>query len=117
MLAAFLDDVRDGHLIAPKRMAERLCVPMTRLSKLAHVNRNALTAQANSPKVQASLSEIARIIARAAELAGDEDRAIIWFRHQPIVGFSGKTAEDLVAEGHADAVLWHLDSLDAGVYA
>lgn len=116
MLAAFLDDIRDGDLIAPRRMAERLRLPMTRLAKLAHVNRNTLAAKPESPAVQAKLGEIARIIARAAELSGDEGRAIIWFKHQPITGF-GKTAEELVEMGHADAVMWTLESMEEGVYA
>jgi hypothetical protein len=44
MLAAFLDDIRDRDMIAPRRMAERLRVPMARLARLAHVNRNTMTA-------------------------------------------------------------------------
>lgn len=117
MLANFLDAVREGDMIAPKRMAERLRVPMTGLAKLTHLNRNTLSTKAGSPSVQAKLGEIARIIARASELSGDEGRAIIWFRHQPITGFEGRTAEQLVEEGHVEAVLWHLEGLDNGVYA
>lgn len=116
MLAAFLDDIRDHDLIAPRRMAERLRLPMSRLAKLAHVNRNTMTAKPDSPAVQARLGEIARIIARAAELAGDEGRAIIWFKHQPLVGF-GRTAEELVEAGHADAVLEDLERMAEGVYS
>ncbi|NJR80361.1 hypothetical protein [Sphingomonas corticis] len=116
MLAAFLDDIRDHDMIAPRRMAERLRLPMSRLAKLAHVNRNTMTAKPESPAVQAKLGEIARIIARAAELAGDEGRAIIWFRHQPIPGW-GKTAEELVEEGYAGAVMEDLERMAAGVYS
>lgn len=117
MLANFLDTVRDGDMIAPRRMAARLRVPMTGLAKLAQVNRNTLSSKAGSPLVQARLGEIAYIIGRAADLAGDEGRAIIWFRHQPIVGFGGKTAEELVIEGHAGAVRTHLERLEDGVYS
>lgn len=117
MLAAFLDGVRDGDMIAPRRLAARLHVPMTGLARMARLNRNTLAAKAKSPAVQAKLGEIARIIARAADLTGDEGRAIIWFRHQPIVGFGGKTAENLVEDGHAEAVMWHLEGLENGVYA
>lgn len=117
MLASFLDSVRDGDMIAPRRMAERLRVPMTSLARMTHLNRNTLAAKAGSPAVQTKLGEIARIIARAAELSGDEGRAIIWFRHQPITGFDGKTAEQLVEEGHATAVTWHLEGLANGTYA
>ena len=114
MLAAFLDDIRRDDLIAPRRMAERLRVPMARLAKLAHVNRNTMTAKPDSPAVQAKLGEIARIIARAAELTEDEGRAVIWFKYQPIPGF-GRTAEQLVEDGHADLVLEDLERQAAGV--
>ena len=114
MLAAFLKDISEGGLIAPQRMAKRLSLPMTRLSKLAHVNRNTLSAQPDSPAVQAKLGEIARIISRAAELTEDEGAAAIWFKYQPIPGFGGKTAEEIVEAGHAEAVLWHLESIEAG---
>ena len=117
MLATFLESVHEGNMIAPRLMAAELRLPMTDLAKLAGVNRNTLSTKAGSPAVQSGLGAIARIIAKASELAGDEGRAIIWFRHQPLVGFEGKTAEELVEAGHADAVIWHLESLDNGVYA
>lgn len=116
MLAVFLDEIRDGDLIAPKRMAERLRLPMTRLSKLAHLNRNTMVTRPDSPAVQEKLGQIARIITRAADLAGDEGRAIIWFKHQPIPGW-GKTAEELVEEGLAREVLDDLDRMAEGVYS
>ena len=116
MLAAFLDDIRDDDIILPRRLAERLRLPMTRLAKLAHLNRNTMTARPESPAVQAKLGEIARIIARAAELSGDEGRAIIWFKHQPLPGW-GRTAEQLVEDGKADGVLWSLEGMEAGVYS
>ncbi len=117
MLANFLEAVHEGNMIAPKRMAAELRLPMTDLAKLARVNRNTLSTKAGSAAVQAGLGTIARIVAKAAELAGDEGRAIIWFRHQPITGFDGKTAEELVQAGQADAVIWYLESLESGVYA
>jgi uncharacterized protein (DUF2384 family) len=115
MLANFLETVSENNLIMPKRMAERLCVRMTSLAKLAHLNRNSFAKPA-SPIVQERLGEIARIIAKAAELTEDEGKAIIWFRHQPIVGF-GMTAEQLVEQGHAKLVLEHLDRMKEGVYS
>lgn len=116
MLAAFLDEIREGDLIAPRRMAERLRLPMTRLSKLAHLNRNTMLSRPGSPAVQEKLGQIARIIARAADLTGDEGRAIIWFKHQPIPGW-GKTAEELVEQGMAHEVLDDLERMAEGVYS
>ncbi len=122
MLAAFLDDICDHDMIAPRRMAERLRLPLTRLAKLAklaklaQINRNTMAAKPGSPAVQARLGEIAQIITCAAELSGDEGRAIIWFRRQPLPGF-GKTPEQLVEEGHAALVLRDLDRMAEGVYS
>ncbi len=116
MLAIFLDDIRDGDLIAPKRMADRLRLPLTRLSRLAHLNRNTMVTRPESPAVQEKLGQIARIIARAADLTGDEDRAIIWFKHQPLTGW-GKTPEELVEDGLAREVLDDLERQAEGVYS
>lgn len=116
MLAAFLDDVRDHDMIAPRRLAERLRLSMSALARLSRLNRNTMAARPESPAVQARLGEIARIVARAAELAGDEGKAIIWFRHQPIPGF-GKTAEALVEEGHGELVMEDLERMAEGVYS
>jgi hypothetical protein len=114
MLASFLSDISDGNNIAPKRLADRLRVPMTQLSRLAHVNRNTMADRPNSVIVQKQLGAIAKIIARAAAMTDNEGAAIIWFKHQPIAGFGGKTAEELVEAGHADAVMWHLESIEQG---
>lgn len=116
MLAAFLDDIRNDDMIAPRRLAERLHLPMSGLAKLARLNRNTMTAKPNSQAVQAKLGEIARIIARAAELSGDEGRAVIWFKFQTLPGW-GKTAEEMVEAGYAEDVLEDLDRMEAGVYS
>lgn len=60
---------------------------------------------------------IVRILALASEMAGDDQRAAIWFKHQPIPGWSGKTAHDLVRERRADKVLAYLEAVRSGVYA
>jgi uncharacterized protein (DUF2384 family) len=117
MLTSFISAIQEGNMLAPKLMAEQLRVPMTDLARMARVNRNTLSTKAGSAAVQAGLGQIARIISRAAELSGDEGRAILWFRHQPLPGFDGKTAEELVEDGQAGAVVDYLESLDQGAYA
>lgn len=120
MLSRFLEDVIDKKLgiISPEKVSEIMHISLTDLSHVAAVSRNTMRDNPASEKVQASLGVIARIITQATDmLGGDRDRAIIWFRHQPLSGFEYKTAEDLVEEGHADAVLKHLDMLADGGYA
>jgi hypothetical protein len=58
-----------------------------------------------------------KILTLAKEMAGDEQRAVFWFKHQPIPGWAGKTAYDLVQEGRADQVVAYLEAVKSGVYA
>jgi uncharacterized protein (DUF2384 family) len=92
-------------------------MPLSELSRVTHLHRNTLARQPQSDRVQARLGEIARIVTLAADLVGDTDRAVIWFRHQPLQGFDRKTAEQLVTEGQGGAVLKHLEMLSEGGYA
>jgi uncharacterized protein (DUF2384 family) len=117
MLTALLADIRERDFVSPQRMSQRLRLPLADLARLAHVHRNTLAQRPDSAAVQKSLAPMVRILAAAEQLTGDADRAIIWFRHQPIAGHDGKTALDLVADGHADAVLAHLEDLRDGAYA
>jgi hypothetical protein len=48
------------------------------------------------------------LLAAAKRRTRDADRVIVWFRHQPIAGYDGRTALRFVEAGHADAVLTHL---------
>jgi uncharacterized protein (DUF2384 family) len=119
MLSAFLDEVIEpgGGFLSPRRMSHALRMPLSELSRVTHLHRNTLARKPQSDRVQARLGEIARIVTLAADLVGDSDRAVIWFRHQPLQGFDRKTAEQLVSEGHGRAVLKHLEILVEGGYA
>ena len=57
-----------------------------------------------------------RILAMAAEMTGDQQSAAVWFKQQPIPGWAGKTAHDLVREDKADKVLAYLKAVRSGVY-
>lgn len=103
--------------LSARRVAELLGVNLSELAALIGVARNTLAARAGARKVDAALSPVVRILAMAAEMAGDERRAAIWFKHQPIPGWAGKTAYDLVGEGKADKVLAYLEAVRSGVYA
>ncbi|MEO3386115.1 antitoxin Xre/MbcA/ParS toxin-binding domain-containing protein [Mesorhizobium sp. CAU 1741] len=103
--------------LSPRRVAELLGVTMTELAGLIGVARNTLAAKAGARKVDAALSPVVRVLAMVGEMAGSEERAAIWFKHQPIPGWAGKTAYDLVREGKADKVLAYLEAVRSGVYA
>ncbi len=115
----YLDEVTDPQgIFLPLRMSETLRIPLSHLARIAKVHRNSLSQHPESPIVQARLGEVARVIVTASDLlGGDTKKALVWFRHQPLSGFEGQTAEELVSGGHTDAVLAHLETLRDGGYA
>jgi uncharacterized protein (DUF2384 family) len=118
-LEPFLSQVRDPKraFISPSAVSEALHMSLDEVAKLAKIHRNTLTRMPGSPKVQERLGTIVRIISIAATLAGDLNKAILWFRHQPLTGFRNRTAQSLVEDDRADLVLMHLEMLEDGVYA
>jgi hypothetical protein len=110
---------RDGATtyLSARRVAALLGITLTELAALAGVARNTLTAKTGARKVDIALSPIVRILAMASDMAGDDQRAAIWFKHQPIPGWAGSTAYDLVRERKADKVLAYLEAVRSGVYA
>jgi antitoxin Xre/MbcA/ParS-like protein len=107
----------DTPFLSARRLAEALGITLTELSALTGLARNTLTAKSGARTVDVALGPIVRILALASEMAGDDRRAAIWFKHQPIPGWSGKTAYDLVRERKADKVLAYLEAVRSGVYA
>ncbi|MER8483860.1 antitoxin Xre-like helix-turn-helix domain-containing protein [Mesorhizobium sp. M1322] len=103
--------------LSARRVAELLGVNLTELASLIGVTRSTLAANAGARKVDAALSPVVRILSMAGELAGNGQRAAIWFKHQPIPGWAGKTAYDLVREGKTDKVFAYLEGVRSGIYA
>ncbi|MGK6314715.1 antitoxin Xre/MbcA/ParS toxin-binding domain-containing protein [Neorhizobium sp. DT-125] len=116
MGASFFGEPQSSFLSA-RRVCDLLGITQAELAKLIGVARNTLTAKSGARKVDAALSPVVRILSMASEMAGDENRAAIWFKHQPIPGWAGKTAYDLVGEGKAGKVLAYLEAVRSGVYA
>ncbi len=109
---------KSGHpYLSAQSVAEGLGVTLSELANLAGIARNTLTAKSGARKVDEALSSIVRILAIVSEMAGGQDRAAIWFKHQPIPGWAGKTAYDLVLDKKSDKVLAYLEAVKTGVYA
>lgn len=57
------------------------------------------------------------IIKRVTSWSGSLAGALAWYRSQPLPSFGDKTAEELVKEGHAQAVKDFLSRIAEGGYA
>jgi len=114
-ISGFVESLQEPRTpyISPKRFSAALGVQVAGLANLAGVHRNTLRNPA-SERLQDKLREMVKVISAAATLTGDVSKAIFWYRNEPIADYDHKTAAELVAEGHAEAVMAHLRDLENG---
>jgi hypothetical protein len=114
----FLDFLRDEEVgaavLSPKRFSEVFSIDLQTLAAQAHVHRNTLSRAPASESVQRFLREALRVIRAAADLSGDVDRALFWYRNEPLPPFGYETAEQLVSKGRTEDLLRYIESLEAG---
>ncbi|WP_119272546.1 antitoxin Xre/MbcA/ParS toxin-binding domain-containing protein [Taklimakanibacter deserti] len=104
-------------VLSPRRISQFLGIEQSELAALIGIPREALSTKTHAPKLEQALRSLVRILAMAIEMTGEKSRAAIWFKHQPIPGWAGKTAYDLVGAGKVGKVSDYLESVRAGVYA
>lgn len=115
MVSGFVESLQEPRTpyISPKRFSKALGVQVTNLADLTGVHRNTLRNPA-SERLQSRMREMIKTITAAALLTGDISKAIYWYRNEPISEYDHKTAAELVAEGHFEAVLSYLRDLENG---
>ena len=114
----FVDFLREtdtpAPVLSPKRFSQALHIDLQMLAEQAHVHRNTISRAPGSRGVQDFLREALRIIKAATDLNGDLNKALFWYRNEPLSVFGYKTAERLVSEGRTDDLLRYIASLEAG---
>lgn len=114
-LLNFLRDQEVGAAsLSPKRFSEVFSMDLQTLAAQAHVHRNTISRAPTSESVQRFLREALRVIRAAADLSGDVDRSLFWYRNEPLQPFGYKTAEQLVSDGRTEDLLRYIESLEAG---
>lgn len=103
-----------GPVLSPKRFSQALHIDLQTLAEQAHVHRNTISRAPGSQGVQRFLREALKVIKAGADLSGDVNRALFWYRNEPLSAFGYKSAEQLVSEGRTEDVLRYVASLEAG---
>lgn len=114
-LAQYADD----GLFAPKKIAEAFRTTSEEIARTAGLGKDAVQRKdrIRSDKTQRRLREMVEIVNKVEPRFGSGLMAYAWHRSEPLPGFSGRTAMQLVREGRADDVLEFIDAVDAGVHA
>jgi hypothetical protein len=111
----FLKDPDEpAPVLSPKRFSQAMHIDLQTLAEQAHVHRNTISRAPGSRGVQDFLREALRVIKAATDLNGDLNKALFWYRNEPLSVFGYKTPERLVSEGRTDDLLPYMASLEAG---
>lgn len=100
--------------LSPTELARALEVPAQRLARLARVHRNTVSLAPSSPKLQEALGDVVRVLSAASQLTGDVDKALFWFRNQPIPEFGHRTPMQVIEQGKVQPLVDYIDSISAG---
>ena len=109
----------DNGLFAPRKIADVFHTTSDDIARSAGLGKDAVQRKEriNSNKTQRRLREMIEVVNKVETRFGSALMAYAWYRSQPLSGFSGYTAMQLVRDGRADEVLEYIDAIDAGVHA
>ena len=108
----------EGGFFAPRKIATALRTTSEDVARTAGLGRDAVqrVARIRSDKTQRRLREMVEVLNKVEPRFGSALLAYAWYRSEPLAGFSGQTAMQLVRSGRADEVLDYVDAVDAGVH-
>lgn len=109
----------DNGIFAPRRIAEAFRTTSEEIARTAGLGKDAIQRKdrVRSDKTQRRLREMIEIINKVEPRFGSALMAYAWYRSEPLPGFSGQTAMQLVRSGRAHDVLDYIDAVDSGVHA
>jgi len=106
-------------LFEPRKIAHVLRTTSEEVALTVGLGKDALQRRARiqSDRTQRRLRELVEVLNKVTPRFGSELMAYAWFRSEPLPGFDGQTAMQLVQAGKAQQVLEYIDAVDAGTYA
>ncbi|MEM7444356.1 MAG: hypothetical protein AAF414_13610 [Pseudomonadota bacterium] len=114
-----LMDLTDGPVISPDKLAVELRTTKREIGETIGIAPESLSRKARiaSAATQTSLRHLVEILNAVTPTFGNLVMAFAWFRSEPIVGFGGRTPEQIVKDGEFDALRAHIQRRLAGGYA
>ncbi|MGP4806600.1 MbcA/ParS/Xre antitoxin family protein [Agrobacterium cavarae] len=114
-----LTQYADDGLFAPNKIADVLHTTSEDIARSAGLGKDAVQRKdrIRSDKTQRRLREMVEVVNKVEPRFGSALIAYAWYRSEPLSGFSGHTAMQLVRNGRADEVLDYIDAIDAGIHA
>ncbi|MTH79456.1 antitoxin Xre/MbcA/ParS toxin-binding domain-containing protein [Paracoccus aestuariivivens] len=114
-----LENFAKAGQFAPDRIAEVLRTTRDEVARTVGLGRDAVMRpnRIASAKTQKRLREMVEILNRVEPRFGSSLIAYAWYRSEPLPGFGGLTAMQLVRDGRAGDVMDYIDAVEAGIHA
>lgn len=100
--------------VSPKRFGQVVGMDMQTLAAKAHVHRNTIDRAPESEGVQVHLRDSLRVIRAAVDISGSVEKAVYWFKNNPLPTFDYMPPQDVASEGRTDNLVRYVQSLQAG---
>jgi hypothetical protein len=109
----------DNGFFAPRKIADAFRTTSEEVARTAGLGKDAVQRKdrVRSDKTQRRLREMVEVINKVEPRFGSTLMAYAWYRSEPLPGFSGQTAMQLVRSRRGEEVLEYVDAVDAGVQA
>jgi hypothetical protein len=109
----------DDGMFAPRKIASAFRTTSEEVARTAGLGKDAVQRKdrIRSDKTQRRLREMVEVINKVEPRFASLLIAYAWYRSEPLSGFAGQTAMQLVRSGRAGEVLDYIDAVDAGVHA
>ena len=109
----------DNGMFSACKIAEALHTTSEDIARTAGLGKDAVQRKdrIQSDRTQRRLREVVEIINKVEPRFGSALMAYAWYRSEPLSGFSGLTAMQLVRDGRATDVLDYIDAVNAGIHA
>jgi len=112
-------DFASQGIFEPGKIASSLRTSAEEVAQTVGLTKDALQRRTRivSAKTQRRLRELIEVLNKVEPRYGSTLMAYAWIRSEPLAGFDGRTAMQLIQDGKAQHVLEYIDAVDAGVYA
>lgn len=105
------DSARD-----PRKLIAQLGTTGDELARTLGLDKDA-TRRMESDDIQRRIGSMLEVLSKVEPRFGSMIMAYAWYRSEPLSGFSGQTAMELVRCDRVQDVLTYIDAVDAGVHA
>jgi len=114
-----LIDLTEGNIISPDKLAATLLTTKREIGQTIGISGESLSRRerVRSPATQTSLRHMIEILIAVTPMVGNPVMAYAWFRSEPVIGFGGRTPDQIVRDGEFDALRAHIRRRFEGGYA